>query len=135
MGQLGVGEQAVRNDPAARRAADLVAASAIGLGHWAGGHDPETRTSSAIVCSLRNPGIALLVASANGLPASAKIMVVCHVITTAIVLGHYAKERAPDLDLRAMVRWMVAASWLWRARWPSLVSRVDRWLASQAMAK
>ena len=50
-------------------ASALLAASAIGLGHWVGGPDEDTRITSAIVCALRNPGIALLVASANGMPA------------------------------------------------------------------
>ena len=32
-----------------------------------------------------------------------------NVRSTAIVLDHYAKQTTPDLDLRAMVRWMMAA--------------------------
>ena len=70
-------------------ASALLAASAIGLGHWVGGPDEDTRITSAIVCALRNPGIALLVASANGMPAMATHMVLAHVVVTAILLLAY----------------------------------------------
>lgn len=74
---------------AAFLASALLAAAAVGLGHLAGGPARATRISSGVVCALRNPGIALLVASANGLPAGAKIMVVGHVLVTTVVLGLY----------------------------------------------
>jgi bile acid:Na+ symporter, BASS family len=67
----------------------LLSVVAVALAHFACGPDPGTRIAAGVVCALRNPGIALLVASANGLPEGAKIMVVCHVVTTAIVLGLY----------------------------------------------
>ena len=70
-------------------AATLLAVAAVALGHLAGGPARSTRISAGVVCALRNPGIALLVASANGLPAGAKIMVVGHVLVTTVVLGLY----------------------------------------------
>jgi len=79
--------------PAPIAASVLLAASAIGLGHWAGGPAHDTRTASAIVCALRNPGIALLVASANGMPAMATHMVLAHVVVTAVLLFAYLSFR------------------------------------------
>jgi len=70
-------------------ASALLAASAIGLGHWAGGPADDTRTTAAIVCALRNPGIALLVASANDLPPVTTHMVLAHVVVTALLLLVY----------------------------------------------
>lgn len=61
----------------------------IGLAHVACGPDPARRTTSVIICSLRNPGIALLVASANGLPEGSRVMILAHVLITAIALAVY----------------------------------------------
>lgn len=74
---------------AAFAASALLAASAIGLGHWAGGPAADTRTTSAILCAMRNPGIALLVASTNRLPETAKLVVIAHVLMTALLLFLY----------------------------------------------
>lgn len=43
----------------------LVTVAALALGHWAGGPLPATRTTVAIDCAVRNPGLALLVATLN----------------------------------------------------------------------
>ncbi len=61
----------------------------IGLAHWTCGPDPGKRTTSVIVCSLRNPGIAILVASANGLPDGSKVMIIAHALITAVALAVY----------------------------------------------
>lgn len=61
----------------------------IGLAHLACGPDPARRTTSVIVCSLRNPGIAFLVASANGLPEGSKVMIMAHALVTAVALAVY----------------------------------------------
>jgi predicted Na+-dependent transporter len=50
------------------------------------GPSPAMRMSAGVICALRNPGIALLIASANGLPPDAKVMVIAHVLLTAILL-------------------------------------------------
>jgi predicted Na+-dependent transporter len=61
----------------------------IGLAHWTCGPDLGKRTTSVIVCSLRNPGIAILVASANGLPDGSKVMIIAHALITAVALAVY----------------------------------------------
>ena len=38
---------------------------------------------------MRNPGIALLVASANGFPEASKVVILAHVLITAIMLVVY----------------------------------------------
>ncbi len=78
-----------------------ITAAAIAMGHWACGPARETRTAGAVICALRNPGIALLVASANDLPAGSKIIILAHVLITAILLVAYlaaVKRLAPDPD-------------------------------------
>jgi BASS family bile acid:Na+ symporter len=74
-------------------ASALLAASAIGLGHWVGGPAADTRTTSAIVCALRNPGIALLVASTNAMSETAKQVVMAHVLVTTLLLLAYLAAR------------------------------------------
>jgi bile acid:Na+ symporter, BASS family len=76
-------------------ASALLASSAIGLGHLVGGPAPDTRTTSAIICSLRNPGIALLVASTNLLPETTSMVVLVHVlVTTVFIVAYLAFRRA-----------------------------------------
>lgn len=78
-------------------ASALLASSAIGLGHWVGGPAADTRTTSAILCALRNPGIALLVASTNRLPEAATLIVIAHVLVTTLLLVAYlalSRQRA-----------------------------------------
>jgi len=55
------------------------------------GPSTPRRMSAGVICALRNPGIALLLASANGVPASAKVVVIAHVLVTACLLGPYLK--------------------------------------------
>jgi BASS family bile acid:Na+ symporter len=67
----------------------LLTLCAIGLGHWAGGPSPHTRVAAAFVCAMRNPGIALLVASTNRLPETATLVVLAHILLTALLLAAY----------------------------------------------
>lgn len=62
---------------------------ALLLAYAASGPSTIRRLSAGAICALRNPGIALLIASANGLPASSKVMIVAHVFVTAILLALY----------------------------------------------
>ena len=66
-----------------------LALAGIGLAHVSCGPDPARRMTAVIVCSLRNPGIALLVASTNGLPEGSKVMILAHALITAVVLAVY----------------------------------------------
>jgi BASS family bile acid:Na+ symporter len=85
-----------------------VAVAAIALGHAAGRPDRDTQVAGAVVCALRNPGIALLVASANAFPPAVKAVILAHVFITAIVLTAYlgvmkrgrASTPAPDAASR-----------------------------------
>ncbi len=58
-------------DPTIRASAEVVGAIALvtvvalALGHWAGGPLPPMRTTVAIDCAVRNPGLALLVETLN----------------------------------------------------------------------
>ena len=76
---------------AAIAASASLTAIALLLAFFACGPSPTRRMSAGTICALRNPGIALLIASANGLPASSKVMIVAHVLVTAILLGLYLK--------------------------------------------
>jgi bile acid:Na+ symporter, BASS family len=53
------------------------------------GPSPARRMSAGVICALRNPGIALLIASANGVPSGVQIMIVTHVLITAVLLGGF----------------------------------------------
>ncbi len=67
----------------------VITMAALAMGHWACGPSRETRTAGAVICALRNPGIALLVASANGFPEASKVVILSHVLITAIMLVVY----------------------------------------------
>ena len=74
-------------------ASGLLTIAALGLGHWAGGPEEDTRTVAAVICAMRNPGIALLVASTNRLPKESTLMVLAHVLLTALLLVVYLAMR------------------------------------------
>jgi bile acid:Na+ symporter, BASS family len=78
---------------AAYLASALLTIGALALGHWAGGPEPSRRTAAAVSCAMRNPGIALLVASANKLLADATLMVLAHVLLTTLLLFGYLALR------------------------------------------
>lgn len=67
----------------------LLTICTLALGHWAGGPASNTRAASAVICAMRNPGIALLVATTNKLPAEATLMVLAHALLTALLLVAY----------------------------------------------
>jgi bile acid:Na+ symporter, BASS family len=81
-----------------------VVASALALGHWVSGPSLHTRAAGAIVCAMRNPGIALLVASVNGLPTGAKVIVIAHILITVLgVLGYLLAVKRLDRAAKATV--------------------------------
>ena len=75
-----------------------IAAAAVGLGHVAGAPARETRIAGAVACSLRNPGIALMVAAANAFPPLVKAVIMAHVLVTAVVLTAYLVVVKPRKD-------------------------------------
>ncbi|OAI42653.1 hypothetical protein AYO41_03875 [Verrucomicrobia bacterium SCGC AG-212-E04] len=80
-------------------ASALLSASGLALGHFAGGPAVDTRTAAAILCTMRNPGIALLILSANRFPAIATVMVLAHVLVTALLLVVYLAIRRRTVGL------------------------------------
>jgi hypothetical protein len=75
--------------PAALMASAVIVGLALALGQAVAGPNPANRTSGAIICALRNPGIAILIASANGLPDTSKVMIIAHVLVTAVMAAGY----------------------------------------------
>jgi predicted Na+-dependent transporter len=53
------------------------------------GPSPARRMSAGVICALRNPGIALLIASAKGVPPGAQIMIITNVFITAALPGGF----------------------------------------------
>lgn len=98
-----VGPNLPRLGPLPFAASALLAAIAIVLGHLVGGPAPDTRTTSAVICALRNPGIALLVASANRMPPAVQQMIIAHVVITTLLLLVYLAVRR-RLDVPGSVR-------------------------------
>ena len=67
----------------------VVTLAALAIGHLLGGPDPATRTASAISSALRNPGLAFLVATVNGLPAATNATVVAYFVIAAFIVLPY----------------------------------------------
>ncbi|MFO1149421.1 MAG: hypothetical protein U1E62_13680 [Alsobacter sp.] len=70
-------------------ASAALAATTLAAAYAACGPSRAMRRSAGIACAMRNPGTALLIASANGLPEDARVMVVCHVVVTALAVALY----------------------------------------------
>jgi len=85
-----------------RAVAAIVALSilALAVGHLLGGPDPATRTATAIAAALRNPGLALLVATLNHAPARVNATVLAYVVVAALTVFIYVAWRR---------RWATAA--------------------------
>ncbi|MFO1150710.1 MAG: hypothetical protein U1E62_20225 [Alsobacter sp.] len=73
--------------PKALAASASLSSTALLFAYLGCGPSATRRMSAGAICALRNPGIALLIASANGLPDDARVMVVAHVLVTAAVLS------------------------------------------------
>jgi BASS family bile acid:Na+ symporter len=72
-----------------------ISISGIGLaiGHALGGPAPETRTAVAISSALRNPGLALLVATGNRAPAEVSATIFAYLIWAAATVTVYIAFR------------------------------------------
>lgn len=63
--------------------------AALGVGHVMGTPEPSTRPAIAFGCAMRNPGIALLVASRNRLDPGVTSMILAYLLTSATVIIPY----------------------------------------------
>lgn len=66
---------------------------ALAIGHLLGGPDAGTRTSIAISSALRNPGLALLVATLNHAPPAVTRTVLAYLVFAALTVVPYALWR------------------------------------------
>ena len=71
----------------------LTTAAALAVGHLLGGPEPATRTAVAITSALRNPGLALLVATFNGWPPVIMGTVLAYVLVTVSIVVPYVMWR------------------------------------------
>ena len=78
----------------------LTSVAALAVGHLLGGPEPATRTAVAISSALRNPGLALLVATLNAAPAIVTGTVLAYVLVTALLVIPYIiwRRRAPAVS-------------------------------------
>lgn len=74
----------------------LMTLAALAIGHLLGGPDADERTTLALTCASRFPGLALLVASVNFPKADALPVVVAYVlISSAAVFPYVRRRRSP----------------------------------------
>lgn len=71
----------------------LITLLALALGHALGGPHPQTRTAVAISCAVRNPGLALVVASVNNAPATVTATIVAYLVFAALTVLPYVVWR------------------------------------------
>ena len=70
-------------------AAAATTLAALAAGHFLGGPAPETRHAVAIAGSLRNVGLALLVATANNAKPPVQVAIITYMITAAVIVTIY----------------------------------------------
>jgi BASS family bile acid:Na+ symporter len=70
-----------------------ITAAALIIGHLLGGPLEETRTAVAISSALRNPGLALLVATSNGAPPGVSATIFAYLIWAAVTVTVYIAVR------------------------------------------
>lgn len=71
----------------------LISGIGLAIGHSLGGPAPETRTAVAISSALRNPGLALLVATGNHAPAEVSATIFAYLIWAAAAVTVYIAFR------------------------------------------
>ena len=69
--------------------AAIITIAAIAAGHLMGGALPEIRHAMAIAGAMRNVGLALLVASANQVPAVVEVVIISYALTAIIIVSGY----------------------------------------------
>jgi BASS family bile acid:Na+ symporter len=79
--------------PRAALCVALITALALAIGHGLGGPAPETRTAVAISAAVRNPGLALVVASVNHAPPAVISTVLAYLVIAALAVLPYVAWR------------------------------------------
>lgn len=80
--------------PRSALAIAVLTALALAVGHLLGGPDAGTRTSIAISCALRNPGLALLVSTLNNAAPAVTRTVLAYLVVAAVTTVPYALWRS-----------------------------------------
>ena len=95
---IDIGQVVVNAGPRIVLAIATVTALALAVGHLLGGPDPATRTAVAISSAIRNPGLALLVATLNAAPPEITATVLAYLIVSAVAVIPYVawRRRRPD---------------------------------------
>ena len=95
---IDIGQVVVNAGPRIVLAIATVTAIALAAGHLLGGPDPATRTAVAISSAIRNPGLALLVATLNAAPPEITATVLAYLIVSAVAVIPYVawRRRRPD---------------------------------------
>jgi BASS family bile acid:Na+ symporter len=95
---IDIGQVVVNAGPRIVLAIATVTALALAAGHLLGGPDPATRTAVAISSAIRNPGLALLVATLNAAPPEITATVLTYLVVSAVAVIPYVawRRRRPD---------------------------------------
>jgi BASS family bile acid:Na+ symporter len=62
-------------------------------GYWLGGPDEETRTAVAVSAALRNPGLALLVATLNAAAPGVGATIFAYVVVSGLIVVAFVVAR------------------------------------------
>jgi BASS family bile acid:Na+ symporter len=84
---------AVGAAPRTVTAAVVVTVLAVAIGHVLGAPDSDTRTAVAVSSALKNPGLALLVATRNHVPPAVTANVLAYLLCAAILVTMYVAWR------------------------------------------
>jgi BASS family bile acid:Na+ symporter len=79
--------------PRTALAAAMITLLAVATGHVLGAPDGDTRTAVAVSSALRNPGLALLVASSNHAPREVTSTILAYVLCAAVIVTLYIAWR------------------------------------------
>lgn len=71
----------------------VVTVAALAIGHALGGPDPAMRTAVATISAVRNPGLALLVATLNAAPPAINATILAYLLVSVVVVAPYAAWR------------------------------------------
>ena len=80
--------------PMTMAAAAATTLVALAAGHFLGGPAPQTRHAVAVAGSLRNVGLALLIANANGAKAAVPVAIVTYLLTAFVIVTIYILIRS-----------------------------------------
>jgi len=78
----------------------VMVVAALAIGYVLAGNDSQERTTTSLVTSMRNPGLALLLASTHGSQLSGvKIGILAYLLITVLVSIPFLRGRANNVML------------------------------------